>query len=371
MRAGSMIHGQRVGVRTVCNVRLLESGCFIMIEYGTTSDMIIQDLPPLIQISPASPEAAACILGMSLEIEVKMFNRKAVFSFLLITFGITYLLEGILILSGFRVTQIPAIGGQLAIALVMWAPTVAALVTIRFITHEKTSSIWLRFGPSWKPYLVTALIIPLTFVITYLLNWGLGLGQPDWQLEQFFASIATTGVDMSTAPQPAALLGGLFFASLVPAPLFNSIFGLGEELGWRGFLLPRLMPLGKWKAYLLLGVIWGLWHAPLIAIGFNYPGYPILGILMMILLTSAIGLYINEVTAHYKSAILAGWIHGVFNSQAYGIWRALLFPSVNPILGGISGLVGIFVLCLVGGATVLWFKRGQVSSDRSLASLHP
>jgi hypothetical protein len=42
------------------------------------------------------------------------------------------------------------------------------------------------------------------------------------------------------------------------------------------------MPLGKWKAYLIVGVIWGLWHAPLIAIGFNYPGMPVLGILMMI-----------------------------------------------------------------------------------------
>ena len=288
-----------------------------------------------------------------------MIDKKGIFSFLAITFAITYLVEGIAILAGFRVTAIPAIGGQLAVAAVMWAPALATLITIRFITHEKVSSTWLRFGPSWKPYAVTALVIPLTFVVTYLLTWALGLGTPDWQLETFLGMIAGAGTDMTGAPAPALLLTGLFFSSLIAAPIFNSIFGLGEEWGWRGYLLPRLMPLGKGKAYLLLGVIWGLWHAPLILIGFNYPGYPLLGILMMVLMTSAIGLYINELTLRYKSALLAGWIHGVFNSQAYGIWRSLLFPTAHPLLGGITGLVGIVVLVIVGALTMLWIKRAE------------
>ncbi len=288
-----------------------------------------------------------------------MPNRKGIIAFLLITFGITYLAEGILILSGFRVTNLPAVVGQYVIAGVMWVPAVAALLTIRFVTHEKASSLLLRFGPSWKPYLAIALLIPLSFGLTYLLTWLLGLGRPDWQLSSFFATIAASGVDMSTAPSPALLLSGLLAISLVGAPFFNSLFGLGEELGWRGFLLPRLMPLGKGKAYLLLGVIWGLWHAPLVAIGFNYPGSPLLGILLMILLTSAIGLTINELTLHYKSALLAGWIHGVFNSQSYGIWRALLFANTNPFLGGITGLVGIGVLTLAGVATMNWVNRAQ------------
>jgi membrane protease YdiL (CAAX protease family) len=286
-------------------------------------------------------------------------HRKGIVAFLVITFGITYLAEGILILSGFRVTSLPAIIGQYVIAGAMWIPAVAALITIRFVTHEKVKSIGLRFGPFWKPYLATTLLIPLAFALTYLLTWLLGISRPDWQLASFFATIAATGVDMSTAPSPTLLLTALFFMSLVAAPFINSIFGLGEELGWRGYLLPRLMPLGKWKAYLLLGVIWGLWHAPLVAVGFNYPGSPILGILFMILLTTAIGFYINELTLHYKSAILAGWIHGVFNSQSYGIWRALLFANTNPFLGGITGLVGIAVLSLIGFATMQWVKRTE------------
>ena len=291
-----------------------------------------------------------------------MLNRKGIISFLLITFGITYLMEGILIMSGFRVTLVPAVVGQYTIMIAMWVPALATFITTRFITKEKLSSTLFSFGPSVKPYLFTALAIPVVFIVTYLLTWALGLGKPDWQLTSFFELIATTGTDMSTAPSPSVILTLLFVISLFAAPFINSIAAFGEEWGWRGYLLPRLMPLGKWKAYLLVGVIWGLWHAPLIAIGFNYPGTPVLGIVMMVLLTTALGIFINEMTLHYQSAILAGWIHGVFNSQAYGIWRMLLFSGTNPVLGGITGLVGIVVIALMGLLTMRRLKSTEASA---------
>jgi hypothetical protein len=284
-------------------------------------------------------------------------NRKGILAYLLITFGITYAIEGGLILSGFRITAIPPLLGQYAILGVMWVPALATFVTARFITHEKLSSTGLHFG-SWKPYVVTLVLVPLAFILIYAITWALDLTQPDWALKTFMSNMAAAGAPMPPGPPPPFVIPLIFVISLLPGPFFNSIFGFGEEWGWRGYLLPRLMPLGKAKAYLLVGLIWGLWHAPLVLIGFNYPNSPILGVVAMIALTTALGLYINDLSLRYNSAILAGWIHGVFNSQGYGIWR-LVFPISNPLLGGFTGIIGIGVLLILGFVSMAVLKPAK------------
>jgi hypothetical protein len=76
----------------------------------------------------------------------------------------------------------------------------------------------------------------------------------------------------------------------------------------------------------------------------------------MAAMTTAIGIYINELALRNRSSILAGWIHGAFNGQVYGIWR-LLFPTVNPLLGGFTGVLGIAVWLVVGLWTVYRGER--------------
>ncbi|MEA3341073.1 MAG: CPBP family intramembrane glutamic endopeptidase, partial [Chloroflexota bacterium] len=230
------------------------------------------------------------------------------------------------------------------------------VLTIKFITRESFDITGFRIG-ALRPYLTSALVVPACFVATYALTWLFGLGRPDWQMADFRSLLASTGADTSSIPSPGLVLPAVFLASLFISPTINCIFGFGEEFGWRGYLLPKLMPLGKFKAYVIVGVIWGLWHAPLIVIGFNYPGYPILGIMGMVGMTTALSIYVNELTLRNRSSILAGWIHGAFNSQVYGIWR-ILFPNVNPLLGGLTGLVGITVWLVVG---LLEVHRGRVS----------
>lgn len=272
-------------------------------------------------------------------------NRKAIIWFLLITFGITWGVEGIMLASGVSFLGVPPILAQYMIAGLMWAPTIGAVIVRRFVLHEslRTADARLHIG-SLRHYLLVLLAMPIGFALVYGITVLLGVGTLDLSLQSFFDSMAGLTPEPITLPMPAPMMILLMFVlSTFVAPLINSIFAFGEEYGWRGFLLPQLLPLGRWQTHLISGVIWGLWHAPLILMGFNYPGFPWAGILWMCGLTTLLGIIENEWTLRYNSTILAASIHGAFNSQAYGIWRVIV-PDAQPLLGGMGGLVGLAVL---------------------------
>ncbi len=275
-----------------------------------------------------------------------MVDRKGILWFLGIVFAVTYAMESALLIAGLRLDNVPSMYGQMIVVVAMWVPTVAAWITTRFITKEPFSVTRVRLGPV-RPYLESALVVPAAFIVTYGLTWLLGLGQPDWNLTWFLGLMTSAGATLTGMPPVGVVLGILFVASLTVGPIVNSLFALGEEIGWRGFLLPRLMPLGKAKAYCLMGAIWALWHLPMILAGFVYPGQPVLGILAFVALLIAFGIYLNELSLRYRSSVLAGWVHGLFNAQKLGVW-ALLFPGVNPLVGGYAGLVGIAVWLVIG-----------------------
>lgn len=135
------------------------------------------------------------------------------------------------------------------------------------------------------------------------------------------------------------------------------IFAFGEEIGWRGYLLPNLMELMSEKsAVLLSSSLWGIAHAPLIYLGFNYGFdyrfFPFSGILMMTFVCIVLGIWLSYITIKTKSIIPASILHGSIN--VIGEWPALVtIPGVSRLIGpnptgviGISGfvIVAIFLL---------------------------
>ncbi len=178
----------------------------------------------------------------------------------------------------------------------------------------------------------------------------------------FFSSATLAAVLANPRAQPPALsvllqtfpeltirvlLGLVALASLTVNPVVNCLLTFGEEFGWTGYLLPKLLPLGKWNAAVLYGAIWGLWHAPLILGGLNYPRHPYVGVLLMYFVTTSIALNQSAVRLRTGSVFSTTFLHACFDAQARGFW-AMAFVVSSPLLGGAVGLMGCLVIACVG-----------------------
>ena len=142
----------------------------------------------------------------------------------------------------------------------------------------------------------------------------------------------------------AIQLGASFIGAFINIPVV-----LGEELGWRAYLLPRLRSLGFWKANVLLCGIWSLWHAPLLLLGHNYPNAPVQGLLFMTGFCLVIGTLINWSSWRTRSVWPAVLGNGAINGSAAAI---LLFhaegDTFDPRWTGMTGVSGwILPLLLV------------------------
>jgi membrane protease YdiL (CAAX protease family) len=125
----------------------------------------------------------------------------------------------------------------------------------------------------------------------------------------------------------------------------NAVLLISEELGWRGFLWSQVIEYGFWKAALFTGIVWGFWHAPLIAMGHNYPGYPVMGIFAMVAFTTLMSPIIGYVRLKNGSVWAASLFHGTINAVASLTIYSLSTP--NLLWRGIMGFGGMLAL-LVG-----------------------
>lgn len=136
---------------------------------------------------------------------------------------------------------------------------------------------------------------------------------------------------------------------LIPlAVLINPIMGLvqcfGEELGWRGYLLPKLTKgLSKFSATIITGLIWGIWHIPIILSGYNYGGeHPLLGSLAMIVFCVIIGVFSAFLFYKVKSI----WVPVIFHASINGVdlWKPtsiFMSKNSNPFVGPeLTGIIG-------------------------------
>jgi len=147
---------------------------------------------------------------------------------------------------------------------------------------------------------------------------------------------------ISTLPIHPIWLGLL--QGLIAGITINAAAGFGEELGWRGLLQRELGYMGFWKSSVTTGAVWGIWHAPIILQGHNYPKHPVAGVFMMIIWCILLAPIFSYVRLKAKSVIAAAIIHGSFNATA-GL-AVMVVKGGNDLLIGVTGLAGFIVLLI-------------------------
>jgi hypothetical protein len=98
------------------------------------------------------------------------------------------------------------------------------------------------------------------------------------------------------------------------------------------------------KASIIMGAIWGIWHAPIILMGHNYPEHPEAGVLMMMIWCILLSPLFNYITIKTKSVIAASVLHGTLNATA-GL-SIMLIMGGNDLTIGLTGLAGFIALSI-------------------------
>jgi uncharacterized protein len=283
-----------------------------------------------------------------------MVERKSLIWFL----GIAFLISWPLFLAPLFLGEMDPLNKQLITAgfwaCAMWGPGIAAISTTIFVEKQPFKSLRLStLGP--KQYYLWAWLLPLGLsVLTGIFTLFFGIAR----LEPNFTTMPDT---MESAARTGQVPMVLFIwiqimLAILFAPFFNSLFALGEELGWRGYLLPKLLPLGQWKAILISGTIWGIWHVPAIVQGLNYPGYPVLGILMMIVFCILFSVIISWMYLNTKSPWVAALAHGSLNAVA-GLPILFFQPGFNIAFGGTLATPPAWLVMILFIIWLVWTKR--------------
>lgn len=212
----------------------------------------------------------------------------------------------------------------LVAAAMMATPAMAALVVVFLVERPRhrtlTLGLWpLRPARSLLGYAALGIVVSIALVLVALpIGALLGVYPADFASFSAFRQVLAEQAGAAEIPIPIGALVVIQLAVLPLAAFINLIPALGEELGWRGWLLPRLMPLGTLPALLISGVIWGLWHAPLVLLGYNYPGAP-----------GWLGL-----TAMVGMCVLVGAVFGWLRLRSGSVWPAALAHAAFNAAGG-------------------------------------
>lgn len=270
-------------------------------------------------------------------------NSKEILIFLVITFIFSYALEFYVVFNG----GVKAFGFFL-LTVLMWIPGLVSIVQ-RLVQKSGFDDVGLRLG-SGKYYLIAFVVIFVASFISYSLGAVLNLRE--------FGMVS--GVPISKIVLQYSIIFGI-----------GLISAFGEELGWRGFLVPKIYSTGWKYPTTITGIVWALWHLPLVAFGGYYTiQSPVLIILCYTASIMVFNYFINWLRMESGSMWVATVCHAFYNFFFQTFWLHLLFkqPGLNvkywEVLGADAGILPALVMGAVALVVHFKMKNGLVSHQK-------
>jgi membrane protease YdiL (CAAX protease family) len=255
-------------------------------------------------------------------------------------------------------------GGGSYVRGLMWCPALAAFATCAWRGKDLRELGW-GWGEGrwqWWSYLLPLGYAFVAYLAVWLAGWG---GFPQWGVVPGIAkSFGWTGL-----PPSFVLAGYILFTGSIG--LVGSVSsGLGEEIGWRGFLVPELMPhLGFTRTALLTGVIWATWHVPIL-VGADYNnGTPTwYGLTCFAVMVIAISFPFAWLRMRSGSLWSAALLHGSHNLFVQAIFTPLTTPKGKITPYAIDEFGFALPLMTVLVAVYFWRRRKEVEHGLEGAS---
>jgi len=278
------------------------------------------------------------------------YEKRAILKFLLIAFALAWALQIGGLMSGSAVLY------TIMVTACMFAPMIAAIAAGGGIRREQSGICWApAIRRAWKWYLAAWLgIIAVTALASAF--YFLLFPQAYDPAAGYFASLLPAGTSLK-GMSPAAFAWTSIGTACLYAPLINMMAAVGEEAGWRGWLIPALTSrLGRTRAMIAGGCIWGIWHWPLILIGAyeygtGYWGFPYTGALAMLAFTTAFGILLSWLYERSGSIWVPALAHGTLNavgvSGLYFLKAGTSGWLLGPSVGGLVSLIPTAVLAFL------------------------
>lgn len=245
----------------------------------------------------------------------------------------------------------------------MWCPGIAAIIT-QLVFERSLRGLGWKFKPA--KYQLVSYLTPLGYaLVAYLFLWGAGLGRfAPGEVQQEISSQMNLPASLSS---PTFVIV-YFLINATIIVFFSGFLALGEEIGWRGLLVPELSKITSYpRVGLISGLIWTAYHIPLILFAdYNNEGvsvwYGLLCFSVMVVATSFIYAWLRLRSGSLWTGVIMHAAHNTFIQSFFDKMTGQ--TSLTSYLAGEFGL--LIALTTIVSALIFWRKRHELQQQHLL-----